>query len=431
MNFLENSLLDPSSGSFFERAILSTGKVDANRLPHIAVSLFCSHNARVAEKSNSRRAPSPPGPRGIYLGVWEPLSLVFKMGLVRLSQALGRPRAGSPALTAVAEAAAASGRAPASGAGLDPQVFVAAATALHGLNAALLALVVVRLAPFLTPGRAGTTTKASAGWKLGAAIGAAAWGVHPLRVEVVCWLSCLPYLLATAATFACLLAYVPLLSTAPAPAAATATSTAATTATLLGMEVWRVALVTTLYGLAVLSKAAALPVLGLLLVLQLFFARWQQPPAPPGTPPAGARTGGSGGGRSSKGKSSADVPAAAVGSRAWLVALGRGACWPAVARVGPSVGVFLVGASLALWANHVGMEVSLEHPQNALKVPRHIDTSGFALTLPADEPGQSTGDGGGGEGAAPAPPPGLMSADWWWSRPALHRAMKGSYSLGW
>jgi hypothetical protein len=119
---------------------------------------------------------------------------------------------------------------------------------------------------------------------------------------------------------------------------------------------------------------------------------------------------------------------------------------PAVRRLALCAAVFGWGARRALWANHVGMEITAAHPQNALKVPRHIDTEGFNMRPPAaataavDAAAAVHGlwADATSTGLAPPtpttkfePPPGLMSAAWWDDAAWVHRWAKASYSLSW
>jgi hypothetical protein len=91
-------------------------------------------------------------------------------------------------------------------AGLDPLPYHAVALGLLGLNAALvLALVLQVLRLFAPGGRAGGLTPWDAG---AAALAAAWWALHPLRVETTAWISGNLYGLAAALLLASLVAYL-------------------------------------------------------------------------------------------------------------------------------------------------------------------------------------------------------------------------------
>ena len=96
---------------------------------------------------------------------------------------------------------------------------------------------------------------------------------------------------------------------------------------------------------------------------------------------------------------------AAVGALVLLLVVARTAALQL-----PAVLSAAWGARVAFWANDIGMGISNDHPQNAVKVPRHLVQEGFALR----------------EGDAD-----LMSADWWWSQPLTHKLSKAGYSCFW
>ena len=72
VNFVENSLLDGHTGSFFTRAELATGGFNQ---PYLLMS----------SSSDTTNLLSWKGERGIYLGVWEPLSLWVKMAIAQFT----------------------------------------------------------------------------------------------------------------------------------------------------------------------------------------------------------------------------------------------------------------------------------------------------------------------------------------------------------
>ncbi len=69
------------------------------------------------------------------------------------------------------------------------------------------------------------------------------------------------------------------------------------------------------------------------------------------------------------------------------------------------------------------MWLLIPHMGARRKVPRHMNTEGFALTGAAS--------GVASDAASGAAAPGLLSAQWWWSQPAAHRVAKAAYSLAW
>ena len=84
-------------------------------------------------------------------------------------------------------------------------------------------------------------------------LGSAIFATHPLRTEVVAWLSCQPYMLASCLSLLSLLLYTPGL--APTP------STLRSRLSLL------------FYALALLSKSAAVPVVAIFILLDVFPSR--------------------------------------------------------------------------------------------------------------------------------------------------------------
>ena len=231
----------------------------------------------------------------------------------------------------------------------------------------------------------------SGGWQLGAKIGSVLWAVHPLRVEVVCWLSCQPYLLATAFILLGLLRHV----------------SRALTSQPVAQDLWQqrrgrlqgqqvVSFVSTqalwccetasLSTLAVLSKAAALPCVGLFLALDLLGALRElrvsdlcchhDQKSPQRIPRLGWW---------------ASRPS--DGSDTW-VERDKQPVWAEIVTVQlPLLALkvltshwmsFLIAfwaTKRAVWANDVGMRLTQEHPQNALKIPRHISMEGMTLGL--------------------------------------------------
>ena len=134
--------------------------------------------------------------RGIFLGVWEPVALLFKMTISWLSSTPEQ---------------------------LAPLPFAMASVALHGINTAMLVLVTATFLslplsqPLLSslppPSPSSTTTLSQRRNKTrdckmwGAVAGAVSWAVHPMRTETVLWASCQSYLLASFFTLLMLLAY--------------------------------------------------------------------------------------------------------------------------------------------------------------------------------------------------------------------------------
>ena len=111
---------------------------------------------------------------GILIGVYEPMSLMFKSGVVRLF-------------------------------GLSAQFFFGLSILLHGLNAVLLADVSFALIHSRHySGKEADTGTQMQRLRLSCCIVSILFAVHPLRVEVVGWLSCQSYLLATASSLLCI-----------------------------------------------------------------------------------------------------------------------------------------------------------------------------------------------------------------------------------
>ena len=141
--------------------------------------------------------------RGIFLGVWEPVALLFKMTISWLSSTQE----------------------------LAPLPFAMASVALHGINTAMLVLVTATFLslplsqPLLSSrprsSPPSTTTLSQRRNKTrdckmwGAVAGAVSWAVHPMRTETVLWASCQSYLLASFFTLLMLLAYALSLSSHP------------------------------------------------------------------------------------------------------------------------------------------------------------------------------------------------------------------------
>ena len=125
------------------------------------------------------------GSQGVILGVYEPLSWTFKTLVI-----------------------AASGR-------VHAHTFFTTSVVLHGINTLLLATLTVKLLAFAKlPQRTGRIffgNEAVATWKaattvdwLASALAASVYASHPLRVEIVGWLSCQSYLVGSAAALLCL-----------------------------------------------------------------------------------------------------------------------------------------------------------------------------------------------------------------------------------
>ena len=125
------------------------------------------------------------GSQGVILGVYEPLSWTFKTLVI-----------------------AASGR-------VHAHTFFTTSVVLHGINTLLLATLTVKMLAFAKlPQRTGSKlfeNEAVATWKaattvdwLASALAASVYASHPLRVEIVGWLSCQSYLVGSAAALLCL-----------------------------------------------------------------------------------------------------------------------------------------------------------------------------------------------------------------------------------
>lgn len=86
--------------------------------------------------------------------------------------------------------------------GLAPRTYHFTSIALHGLNTVLVYVLFVQL-----------LRRTAAAWtetsiRIGAAAAALLFGVHPLRAEAVCWVSCQPYLPAVAFCLLSIMAYL-------------------------------------------------------------------------------------------------------------------------------------------------------------------------------------------------------------------------------
>ena len=124
------------------------------------------------------------GSQGVILGVYEPLSWTFKALVI-----------------------AASGR-------VHAHTFFTISVVLHGINTLILATLTVKLLAFsklLQEDRQRFENEAVATWKaattvdwLASALAASVYASHPLRVEIVGWLSCQSYLVGSAAALLCL-----------------------------------------------------------------------------------------------------------------------------------------------------------------------------------------------------------------------------------
>lgn len=133
-------------------------------------------------------------------------------------------------------------------AGVRPVAFHAVSLALHTASAVVFCLVVVRLLRLAMPGRA---AESEAGLWLSAGLAAAVFAVHPLRAETVAWATCQPYALAVLLSLLTVLTY--LKGQAPA-----------------GRRHWWLAGSVVLCVLAMLSKAAAMSLPVVLLVLDVY-----------------------------------------------------------------------------------------------------------------------------------------------------------------
>src|SRR5262245_4085845 len=151
--------------------------------------------------------------------------------------------------------------------GLNPIAFHAANIAAHVVCVLLVYAVVLRVLTHVAP-------RTSATLHGGAAVAAALlFGLHPLRVEVVAWISAMPYALALAFLLASLLAYLRTATSTPArwPAAAFVLYAASLAARPVGLgfpivlvvlDVWLLrrrtrASVSIVWPFAVLAAAAA------------------------------------------------------------------------------------------------------------------------------------------------------------------------------
>ena len=173
--------------------------------------------------------------RGEVLGVYEPAALVVKM-LYR--SILGR----------------------------GVEACLAVSLGVHSLNTAL---VYHSLRDLTACGHRthASSSSSSAGWTICSAAAALVYGAHPHRVEVLCWPSCQPYLLATMWSLLSIMAHHRALRATNSDdmqrKAAASPSAVGT-----GHWRWRWRCVSVLcYAAAALSKAAAIPVVTLLLAL--------------------------------------------------------------------------------------------------------------------------------------------------------------------
>ncbi|MHB1561664.1 MAG: hypothetical protein ACYC61_29800 [Isosphaeraceae bacterium] len=136
--------------------------------------------------------------------------------------------------------------------GLDPRGYHLASLALHaGVAVALYALTLDLLA------RSGSRDPAAPenrrAWVVGAAIATALFAVHPLRVEAIAWASSQPYLPCALFAILAVLAYLRAADAAPTPRRWT----------------WLL-LAFLLYAATLLSKAAAVPLAAVLVILDVY-----------------------------------------------------------------------------------------------------------------------------------------------------------------
>ena len=138
-------------------------------------------------------------------------------------------------------------------------IFLRANTVLHAINTLLVAYLAERVLRALDSSGGGTGTAVAAGSRRAAccALSAFVWSIHPLRVEVVAWASGQPYLWATMFALLCGLVHVSSLGSRRLP---------------LPTRLPRILLVAVLYLASVLSKSAAIPVAGILLLWDLLVA---------------------------------------------------------------------------------------------------------------------------------------------------------------
>jgi hypothetical protein len=264
------------------------------------------------------------------------------------------------------------------------------AIVLHALNACLLWKLVSKLQRWITQDSSERTTSpskmsslninnklsSSINWDNGCFVGVMIWSIHPLRVETVCWMSCLPYI---NALFFALLAFHMLILINEMDRTGgdgggggggdaddeevindgevvsndkvqirlkkrtivKRNGSSVNQGGLLPNNVRKflfVVLFTLFYLCSVLSKAAALPMLGVYLVFQFFLA-------------------------SSSSSSSSSSSTTTTAQQIWKLLLR-----PFTHYFMGCVVVALYGAQKAIWANNIGMKITEEHPQNALKV---------------------------------------------------------------
>ena len=138
--------------------------------------------------------------------------------------------------------------------GLNPRGYHAASMALHAANAVVLWVLTLALLKRVSPGEAqGSADRCARRVSASAAIAAALYAVHPLRAEVVAWVSCQTYL--PSALFAML--------------AAVAYLAACNDDRPSGRLVWLVA-AWVLYTLGLLMKVVPIMLPGILLVLDVY-----------------------------------------------------------------------------------------------------------------------------------------------------------------
>ena len=160
-----------------------------------------------------------------HLGVWQPLSWMLLGAEYLIGESAGVG-------------------------GMNPAVYRWASLLLHAANVAVFFFLVVAL---LRAGPPAAERVSSTVIYLCAAAAAALFGVHPLRVEVVAWTSCQPYLPASLFYMLAVWAYLRY----------------ARSATFRGQALWLM-IVIVCYFLAVASKAAAVSLPAVLLVLDVY-----------------------------------------------------------------------------------------------------------------------------------------------------------------
>jgi tetratricopeptide (TPR) repeat protein len=133
--------------------------------------------------------------------------------------------------------------------GMDPRAYHFASLLLHTLNAIVLYCLNLALLRRAWPESAGADRQAA---RVGSALAAAAFALHPLRVEAVAWASCQPYLPCALFGMLTVLAYL-------------------RAADVNGRRHWTwLCVACLLFGLALLSKAAAVGLAAVLLVLDVY-----------------------------------------------------------------------------------------------------------------------------------------------------------------